>query len=56
MTPKKAKSSKIGFEFFIDREQKDQLAKLSELTGAPMSEIVRRAIREYVNKGAALRA
>jgi predicted DNA-binding protein len=43
-------ATKTAFEFWIEREQKSRLDKLSQETGAPMAEICRRAIRAYLEK------
>jgi predicted DNA-binding protein len=36
--------------FFFPKELMIELKKLSEETGAPMAEIIRRAIKEYIEK------
>lgn len=46
-------AGKVAFEFWIEREQKYRLDKLSEETGAPMAELCRRAVRAYLEKAAA---
>lgn len=46
-------AGKVAFEFWIERDQKSRLDKLSEETGAPMAELCRRAVRAYLEKAAA---
>jgi len=38
------------YSFLFPEELMKELKKLSEETGAPVSELVRRAIREYLEK------
>jgi hypothetical protein len=45
---------KVRLDAHIEKEQKEQLFGLSRITGAPVSELVRRALREYLNKGTAV--
>jgi hypothetical protein len=46
---------KVRLDLHIEKDQKEALFGLSRITGASLSELVRRALREYLNKGAAVR-
>jgi metal-responsive CopG/Arc/MetJ family transcriptional regulator len=35
---------------YLDKDSLKELRKLSEKTGAPVSELIRRAIKEYISK------
>lgn len=41
---------KTRLNIYLNTQQKEKLDKLSEKTGAPMSELVRRAIEMYLKK------
>jgi|GraSoiStandDraft_24_1057298.scaffolds.fasta_scaffold87506_3 predicted DNA-binding protein len=41
---------KSRLNIYLNPQQKDKLEKLSEKTGAPLSELVRRAIDLYLKK------
>jgi predicted DNA-binding protein len=41
---------KTRLNIYLNPQQKDKLDKLSTKTGAPMSELVRRAIELYLKK------
>jgi predicted DNA-binding protein len=43
---------KTRLNIYLDPQQKDKLDKLSDKTGAPMSELIRRAIEMYLKKEA----
>jgi predicted DNA-binding protein len=43
---------KTRLNIYLNPQQKDKLDKLSTKTGAPMSELVRRAIEMYLKKEA----
>jgi predicted DNA-binding protein len=53
-TPKEHKpvKKKTRLNIYLDPQQKDKLDKLSDKTGAPMSELIRRAIEMYLKKEA----
>jgi len=42
--------TKTRFYFWIEPEQKAKLEKLSTKTGAPVAELIRRAIDAYLRK------
>jgi hypothetical protein len=39
---------KIRFNIYLDPKQLEQLQKLSQKTGAPVAELVRRAVDKYL--------
>jgi len=41
---------KIRTNIYLDSRQKEQLEKLSRRTGAPVAELIRRAIDAYLKK------
>lgn len=43
---------KTRLNIYLNPKQKDKLDKLSEKTGAPMSELIRRAVELYLKKEA----
>ena len=43
-----ASMSKIRMNVYLNAKQKDMLEKLSDRTGAPIAELVRRAIDAYL--------
>jgi len=43
-----ASVSKIRMNIYLNAKQKDMLEKLSDRTGAPVAELVRRAIDAYL--------
>lgn len=50
MTPRKL------YNFYIDPELAEGLKRLKELDGAPESESVRRAVREYLKRKGVIKA
>jgi predicted DNA-binding protein len=42
---------KIRMNVFLDPEQKQVLEKLSAKTGAPVAELIRRAVDAYLKRG-----
>jgi hypothetical protein len=46
---------KVRLDLHVEKEQKAQLFALSQITGASLSELVRRALKEYLHKGTAVR-
>lgn len=46
----KIKPTKVLFDFMVEQEQKIQLDKLSQKTGAPVAWHCREAIRAYLKK------
>jgi len=43
------KRNKYRLNIYLDFDQKDDLEKLHETTGAPISELIRRAIAAYLD-------
>lgn len=43
---------KTRLNIYLNPKQKEKLDKLSEKTGAPMSELIRRAVELYLKKEA----
>jgi hypothetical protein len=44
---------KVRLDLHVEKDQKEALFGLSRITGASLSELVRRALREYLHKGTA---
>jgi hypothetical protein len=42
--------NKVRFAIYLEKPQAAKLLKLSEETGAPVTELVRRALAEYLKK------
>ena len=42
--------SKIRMNVFLERKQKQALEKISATTGAPVAELIRRAINAYLQR------
>ncbi len=42
--------NKLRLNMYLEPEQKDKLEKLSAKTGAPLSELIRRAVDLYLKK------
>ena len=47
---RRANVQKTRLNIYLNAQQKEKLDKLSDKTGAPMSEIIRRAIDMYLKK------
>jgi hypothetical protein len=41
---------KVRTVFYLGRKERDELEKLSAKTGAPIAELLRRAVTEWLNK------
>ena len=46
--PRAVERNKYRLNIYLDFDQKDDLEKLHEITGAPVSELVRRAVTAYL--------
>ena len=49
-TPEDKRMEKTRLNVYLNPQQKEKLDKLSEKTGAPLSELIRRAIDLYLKK------
>jgi predicted DNA-binding protein len=50
MAPPEGTMEKTRLNIYLNPQQKEKLDKLSEKTGAPLSELIRRAIDLYLKK------
>ena len=52
LAPLEANVQKTRLNIYLNQQQKEKLDKLSDKTGAPISELIRRAIDLYLKKEA----
>ena len=52
LAPLEANVQKSRLNIYLNQQQKEKLDKLSDKTGAPISELIRRAIDLYLKKEA----